>query len=131
MTAETVLVIDAEVLVRHEIAEYLRGCGYRVIEASDTDEAMTVIEHSGLVLDVVLCDAQAVGTVNAFALVREVRERAPDLEVVLAGNVEKAAKAAGTLCDEGPHLARPYDPVLVLDRIRRRLAARDRARDEG
>ena len=45
------------------------------------------------------------------------REDLIGLEIVLAGNVSAAAKAAGDLCDDGPHLKRPYDPQAVLNHL--------------
>ena len=36
---ETVLVIDGDALVRIPICQYLRDCGYRVLEAANADEA--------------------------------------------------------------------------------------------
>ena len=123
---QAILLIDAEVLVRHELAEYLRHCGYRVVEASGTDEAVTVLSEAGEEIDALLCDAAAVGESSAFELARWVREHRPHLPVLLAGNPEKAAQQAGELCDEGPTLSRPYDPAVVVERIRRSLAARAR-----
>lgn len=123
---QAILLIDAEVLVRHELAEYLRHCGYRVVEASGTDEAVTVLAEADEEIDALLCDAAAVGETSAFELARWVREHRPHLPVMLAGTHEKAAQQAGELCDEGPALSRPYDPAVVVDRIRRSLAARDR-----
>ena len=41
--SDCVLVVDGDVLVRHAIADYLRLCGYVVIEASLSDEAEIVI----------------------------------------------------------------------------------------
>lgn len=123
---QAILLVDAEVLVRHELAEYLRHCGYRVVEASGTDEAVTVLSDAGDEIDALLCEVGAVGETSAFDLARWVREHRPHLPVLLAGNPEKAAQQAGELCDEGPALSRPYDPAVVVDRIRRSLAARAR-----
>jgi len=54
---------------------------------------------------------------------REEAKRLPAVAVVLAGNVDAAAKAAGKLCDEGPHLKRPYEAKKVVAHIMRLLAA--------
>jgi hypothetical protein len=43
-----------------------------------------------------------------------------------AGSLEKAVEKAGSLCNEGPALAKPWDHRLVLDHIRRTLAQRQR-----
>ena len=37
---ETILLVEDEVLVRMPIAQYLRDCGYKVVEAVNADEAM-------------------------------------------------------------------------------------------
>ncbi len=55
----SIMVIDADVLVRHVLAEYLRTCGYRVIEAASTDEAAAFMYEAGLTLEAVITDAQA------------------------------------------------------------------------
>jgi DNA-binding NtrC family response regulator len=122
---ETVLVVDDEVLVRMVIAAYLRDCGYRVIEAADATEAMLALEQdkAGNV-GVVLTAVALTGEHDGFALAHWVRRHRPGCEVMLAGTTARTADAAGELCEQGPTLARPYDPQLVLDRIRRLLARR-------
>lgn len=121
---ETILVVDSEVLVRHAIADYLRACGYSVIEAADSDEAVTVVREANLPISAVLCDAEIKGSLNAFALRRWVTEHRPALHVVLSGSIASAASAAADLCEQGPQLARPYDPQGVVDYIKRLLGKR-------
>jgi DNA-binding response OmpR family regulator len=123
----TVLVIDDEILVRFAIADYLRECGYRVLEAASGGEGMIIVEAAGVRMDVVLCSATLSGSPNAFEVAFAVRAKRPGIPVILAGSPEKAAGAAATLCDQGPNLTRPYDPSLVSDRIKRLLASRGSA----
>ena len=51
--APTILVVETDILVRHVIADYLRGCGYRVLEAATGEEATLIldVEAEGIVLD--------------------------------------------------------------------------------
>ena len=121
--SKCLLVVDGEVLVRHAISDYLRRCGYVVIEAASTDEAETVLAEASVAVDIVLCDAQALGRVNPFELRAAAARRTPPVEVLLAGNVEMTARKAAELCDRGPHLARPYDPQSVIEHVRRLLGA--------
>jgi CheY-like chemotaxis protein len=54
VAVETILVLDGDVLVRMPIAHYLRDCGYRVLEAANVDEAMTILQKPDVQVDVVL-----------------------------------------------------------------------------
>jgi CheY-like chemotaxis protein len=120
---ETVLVVEDEVLLRLVIAEYLRNCGYRVIEAADADEAVLVLKQPDLVVDVLFSDIEMPGSMDGFALAQWSRSNRPGLEVILTGTVPRAVNAAANLCEEGP-LPKSYEPQSVHDRIRRLLAAR-------
>lgn len=126
--ATGLLIADSDALVRHGLAEYLRDCGYRVVEAASYEEAIEVLGgndratgHSAAI-EIVLSDVELKGGGSGFGLRAWLRANRPEVGVVLAGNVESAAKAASELCDEGPHLSRPYEPQMVADRIRRMLA---------
>lgn len=121
-----VLILESDIIVRTEIAEYLRDCGYKVIEAVTGDEAMIMLEAPGVRINAILADVNASGSPDGFGLARWVRTNRHEIDVVLTGTVEKTAKEAGDLCEDGPVLSKPYDPQVVIDRIKRLLAARDR-----
>jgi CheY-like chemotaxis protein len=123
---DTVLVVEHDVLIRLVIAGYLRDCGLRVIEAVDAAEAVAVLTHPQHAIDVVFTDIEMPGEMDGFALAQWVRREKPGVEVILAGTPGRAAEAAGRLCEQGPALSKPYDPQVVLDRIRRMLAMRGR-----
>jgi CheY-like chemotaxis protein len=120
---ETVLVANDEVLIRLAISEYLRDCGYRVIEAANADEAISVLQHAEIHVDIVFTDIKMPGSMDGFALSQWIRTNRPGLDVVLAGTVPRAVDAASDLCEEGS-APNPYHPQAVLDRIRRLLASR-------
>lgn len=126
-TAPSILIVDGDVISRHAIADYLRHCGYAVVEAANTDEALTALGEVSLGVDVILCEAGAVGTRSAFELSTWVRNNRPELEVRLAGSLDGIATTAAQLCESGPHLARPYEPQAVVDYIKKLRATRDRA----
>jgi CheY-like chemotaxis protein len=123
----TLLMVESDVLVRQPIAEYLRECGYKVVEAGNTDEAHAILNHGEMKVDIVLSDAQAPGQVDGFGLARWMRANRPEVKVILAGTVAHAAREAGDLCEDGPHLQKPYDPQSLVDQIKRAMAARERA----
>jgi DNA-binding NtrC family response regulator len=124
---ETILFVEDDILVRMPIAQYLRDCGYKVIEAVDANEAMQVLLHQEAVVHVVFSDIEMPGAVDGFGLAKWIRENRPGLNVLLAGTVPRAVEGAKDLCDEGP-MPKPYDHQMVHNRIRRLLAARGVAR---
>jgi DNA-binding response OmpR family regulator len=122
------LLVDGEELVRAPLAQYLRECGYRVLEAFNVEEARRILSDGSQIVDIVLADIGTLGE-EGFAFASWVRKNKPGIRVVSAGTVAAAARKAGDLCEEEPPIRKPYDHQLVLDRIRRLLAERDRNRD--
>jgi CheY-like chemotaxis protein len=118
----TVLVVEDEVLIRWVIAEHLRGCGYRVIEAGSGDEAIEILRRTALTIDVVFSVVRMPGTIDGFALAQWVRKQRPGIKVVLTSGIAKAADAAQALCIEGSVVPKPYSPVELERRIRTLLA---------
>jgi DNA-binding NtrC family response regulator len=123
---ETILVVEDDVLVRMPIAQYLRDCGYKVIEAASADEAMAVLLHRDTVVDVVFSDIEMPGSIDGFGLANWIREHRPGLDVVLAGTISRAVDSAKELCEEGL-VPKPYEAQVVHNHIRRLLAARKAA----
>jgi DNA-binding NtrC family response regulator len=109
------------------IAQYLRDCGYKVIEAVSADEAMAVLQHAETNVHIVFSDIEMPGSIDGFGLSRWIRVHRPDLDVILTGTVPRAVNAASDLCEQGP-VPKPYESQLVHDHIRRLLATRKAVR---
>lgn len=120
---ETILLVEDEVLIRMPIAQYLRDCGYRVIEAVSADEAMTVLLHQETTIDVVFSDIEMPGSVDGFGLAKWIREHRAGMDVVLAGTLPRSVDVAQELCAHGS-IPKPYDVQAVHSHIRRLLATR-------
>ncbi len=117
---QTILVVEDEVLVRMVISDYLRECGYRVIEAGNAEEALTVLRSSEAI-DIVFSDIQMPGEMDGFGLARWVRQNQSGVKILLTSGNARAADCAGDLCEDGPLEAKPYHPQTILTRIRRLL----------
>jgi DNA-binding response OmpR family regulator len=111
----TILVVEPDILVRTIIAEYLRNCGYKVLEGATAQDVITVL-GSELKIDVVFAEVQLSGDVDGFVVAQWVRQNHPQVDVILTSGVTRAAQKAGDLCDEGP-LEKPYHPQEVVRRI--------------
>jgi DNA-binding response OmpR family regulator len=124
--SQCLIVAESDVLVRTVLSDYLRACGYKVIEAADCDEVVTILEKGEIPIDAILLETGLGGSHNAFELRVWLRRTYPQVLTLMAGTIDTAVKAAGELCEEGPHLVRPYHPQTVLDQLRRLLASSNR-----
>ena len=124
--ASVILVVEGDLNIRHPLAEYLRGCGFKVHEASNGEEARLALKSERHRPDVVLADMATEG--SGFPLAHWIRENAIDVEIVMAGSTETYLDQAEKLCEEGPIVAKPYEHELVLQQIRQMLGRRERAK---
>jgi DNA-binding response OmpR family regulator len=124
MSGGCVLLVEAEILVRQPLAEYLRECGFKVAEAVTAAEARELLADGQLAIGIVLADA-SVDAEAVFALAQWLRRERPSVKIVMAGTATRTAAQAGDLCNEGPALVKPYRHKLVLDHIKRQLSERE------
>ena len=113
----SILIADGDIISRHVIADYLRHCGYVVVETANFEEIHVALKEPTLVVDIVLFDVSTLGHQGGFELAQWVRTNRPELEVKLAGGVEMATQTAAELCKNGPHLEKPYEAEAVVSYI--------------
>jgi DNA-binding response OmpR family regulator len=123
-----VMVIEPEVLVRMSVADYLRECGYKVIEGVTAEDVETVL-HSAVPLNVVFTEVKLPGKIDGFALARTLRQTHPHIDVILSSGVAGAAEKSRDLCEDGP-MKKPYRAEDVLARIRSLLERRRSAAEK-
>ncbi len=78
----TVLIVEDHFWTRYTAAEHFRASGYRVIEAINADEALSVFA-SGNQVHVVFSDIQMSGSMDGLALADWILQRYPGLPVIL------------------------------------------------
>ncbi|MGF7006953.1 response regulator [Aminobacter sp. BE322] len=118
---QTILVVEDDFPIRIDIAGYLRGCGWHVIEAGNAAEAVAALE-SDQIIDLFFSDIQMPGAMDGFGLAAWVREYRPGVRIILTSGVVQQIEAAMSLCDEGP-IGKPYDHQRLAERIRHHLGS--------
>ncbi len=118
--APTILVVEDEILIRMSVCDYLRDCGYRVLEASNAAEAQTVFA-AGEPIEILFSDIDLGPGKNGFELARWVRATYPSVRIVLTSGIARMAQDAADLCD-GPLLQKPYSYASLVDQIKRLVA---------
>ncbi|HEX2941244.1 MAG TPA: response regulator [Rhodopila sp.] len=110
----TVLVVDDEVMVRLPISEYLRDCGYTVIEASDASEAIATIDCSSV--HVVFSDIRMPGKMDGFGLAKWLRANHPEIPVILTSGYHGGPHSPDSIPGVR-FIEKPYSQAAVAKRI--------------
>lgn len=117
-TDRTVLLVESDVIVRLGLADYLRTCGWTVLEAASAEEARAILV-AGPPLAVLISDAELAGEDSGFALATWVRRHRPNVRVILAAALATKTAAVAGLCDRD-------DEGVLRARIRAMFAERTR-----
>jgi signal transduction histidine kinase/ActR/RegA family two-component response regulator len=123
LAGETVLLVEDEAAVRRAVQRTLDRLGYRMVAASDGEDALRLAEQLGRI-DLLLTDVVMPG-IDGPELACRLRERWGDLPVlfVTGYSADRLARNGAV----GPHdrvLEKPYQPVDLARTIRQMLEAR-------
>jgi PAS domain S-box-containing protein len=119
--AETVLLVEDELLVRQVTHEILRRSGYQVLEASDGAEALRLLgDHPGRI-DLLLTDVVMPG-MSGYELVDRARPLRPAMRILyVSGYSEEAITRQGQATESIELLAKPFTPGVLTAKIRQLL----------
>jgi CheY-like chemotaxis protein len=113
--AAVVLVVEDEPIVLMSAVDYLTSAGFAVLEASNADEAIDILESNSAV-NAIFTDVQMRGSMNGLELARAVHLRWPAIKVVVtSGNHEFSA---GDLATGDAFIRKPYRAEDVARALR-------------
>ena len=117
----TVLLVEDEVLTRLMLADELRSQGLQVLEASNADEALTVLQSS-LPVHLLFTDIRMPGEMDGVALAKFAHARFPGIKSII-GSSGRPEQSIGDFADA--FLAKPYDLRELVEQVRRLLGESD------
>jgi CheY-like chemotaxis protein len=118
----TVLIVEDEVLPRLAMGDYLRECGFQVVEAASGIEAQQLV-MGGLKVDLVFSDITMPGGVDGIDLALWLMVHCESTKVILTSGLPDALAKAQSACNQVlAFVPKPYDQVEVAARIRTLLA---------
>jgi CheY-like chemotaxis protein len=112
----TVLVVEDETMVRMPIAEYLRDCGYNVVEAGDASEAIAAMDADPQV-NLVFTDIRMPGKMDGFGLAEWFRSHYPTVPVLLTSGYHAGRSSPGVSIPGTRFIEKPYSQNQVARRI--------------
>jgi CheY-like chemotaxis protein len=109
---KTCLIVDDEPLVRMELANIVRDCGFEAWEAASTAEALSLLEADAKRVTDLITDINMPGTRNGMVLANHVRHVWPHINIVVVSAVR--CPLNGELPEKVPFLPKPvHGPQLV------------------
>jgi PAS domain S-box-containing protein len=114
---ESILVVDDadEVLALAE--DYLRSLGYRVLTASDAEQALAILEREGAI-KLLFTDLVMPGSRDGLALAHEAKRRWPRMAILLTTGYNEELVADGPPAPFMDVLGKPYRKSELADRVR-------------
>jgi CheY-like chemotaxis protein len=116
-----ILIVEDEPLVRLFVADLLLESGFRVIEAANAVEALTIL-GAGLDVSVLLADVDMPPGLSGYELAHEVHRRWPGVEILVTSGRQWPAE--GDLPAGAAFLAKPCPNDALLLHV---ISAADRA----
>ena len=116
----TVMVVEDETLVRLDIVISLENEGFLVLEASNADDAIDMLDaHPEIRL--MFTDIDMPGSMDGLRLAAAVRNRWPPVKIIVASGHRQMSDKL--LPVEGRFFSKPYDHARVIATMREMLAA--------
>jgi DNA-binding response OmpR family regulator len=100
-----ILLVEDEPSEREPIARHLREHGFSVEVVDDSDAALALLKKRSDIRGLVT-DAHVPGKIDGFELAALVRERWPDLAVVMMSG--HSGESSGPIPDGGDFVSKPY-----------------------
>lgn len=114
------LIADDDALIRMDVADLLQEAGFRVHEAANVDEALSILDRAGASIQLLFSDVQMPpGDRDGFDLARQCAKDWPHIKILVASG--QAKPAPGDLPDGAVFIGKPFSADVVYDRLQELL----------
>ncbi|WP_435921583.1 response regulator [Paenibacillus sp. DYY-L-2] len=111
----TVLVVDDDADIRDVIHVYLRNEGYRVVEAADGEEALTLMKSTSVQLVILDVMMQRMDGITACMKIREISDTPI---IMLSAKEEDIDKIIGLTTGADDYMVKPFNPLELIARVK-------------
>lgn len=110
-----VLVVEDETFIRMDVVEMLRAAGFDIVEATNADEAIQMLERDSDIR-LIFTDIDMPGSMNGLKLAAAVRDRWPPVRIIATSGHFKIQ--AGDLPADARFIPKPYQSAQIISAIR-------------
>ena len=110
-----ILVVEDETFTRMDVVEMLREAGFDILEATNADEAIHMLERNSDIR-LVFTDIDMPGSMNGLKLAAAVRDRWPPVKIIATSGHFQIS--AGDLPADARFISKPYQPAQIIAAVR-------------
>lgn len=114
-----VLVVEDDGLIRMSLVDELEGAGLRVLEASNADEALQIMNANSSI-GAIFTDIDMPGSMNGLKMAECIQQSHPNVAIMLTSGHLKIPK--NSLPARVPFLPKPYEVDGIVTHIRALIA---------
>lgn len=112
-----ILIIEDEEPIRGFIEINLKRYGYAVLQASNAEDGIKLIEENKNLIDIVLLDVMLPG-INGFEACKSIRDGHPEIGIImLTAKVQEMDKVHGLMNGADDYISKPFSPNELIARI--------------
>jgi CheY-like chemotaxis protein len=111
----TVLIVEDDSVVRLFAVTALEDDGFDVVEATNADDAIKILETRNDIR-VVFTDVHMPGSIDGLRLAHAVRDRWPPIKIIVTSG--RLVLSERDLPEGGPFLAKPYELRQLAEVVR-------------
>jgi CheY-like chemotaxis protein len=116
--SETILLVEDEKGVRELAREYLRTCGYQVVEAEDGHTALELAAMHAGSIDLLMTDVVMPG-ISGKELAERVKSQRPGIKVLyMSGYTDQSVVKHGILETDAVLLQKPFTMATLALKLR-------------
>jgi CheY-like chemotaxis protein len=124
--SETVLVVEDELVLREMARDFLKDCGYRILEASSGREALQVWGKHRSEIDLLLTDMKMPEGISGVELAEKMIAEQPILRVIFTSGYSDDIVSPEMLeRNNARFLPKPYSYVELTQLVRKSLNSKD------
>ena len=127
MDEPRILIVDDEERIRSLVASYLKADGFEVVEASNSQDALSEVERRPP--DLVIMDVRMPG-MDGFEALSQIRKISDVYVIMLTARAEETDRIVGLSVGADDYVTKPFSPRELVARVKAVLR-RSRARQTG
>ena len=116
MNDVTILVVDDESRMRKLVKDFLAQKQYKVLEAADGEEALTVFEENQNKINLILLDVM-MPKLDGWSVLRQIRKKSKVPIIMLTARGEEQDELFGFELGVDEYISKPFSPKILVARV--------------